>query len=376
MLRAFILKGYKMKYSNNSLISCLIFFVSLALFSCQEKAVEESSLQKNKDSFISAVDISSYPEIAASGAVFYDLEGRQKDFLGILKEHGVNTVRLRLWVNPENTFYGFDKVKAFSESLKAEGFKVWLTVHYSDTWADPGHQKTPQQWQELSISDLKEQVYLYTEKIVTDIKPDYIQIGNEINNGFLHPKGHFDIHFQNFRELMTQAIQAVRSSREETQIMLHFAGIEGSKWFFDKVSDLDYDIIGLSYYPKWHGKSLDNLGTTLSALTQSFNKPVMVAETAYPFTLGWNDWTNNIIGGEDQLILPDFPATPQGQKDFINAVKQVVLNTEKGIGICYWGAELIAWKGDKAKDGSPWENQALFDFDNKALPVVEVFEDE
>ena len=113
----------------------------------------------------------------------------------------------------------------------------------------------------------------------------------------------------------------------------------------------------------------------MTSLSQTYGKEIVIAETAYPFTLEWNDWTNNIVGLEEQLILPDYPATEQGQRNFISAIKDISKETEKGIGFCYWGAELISWKGNQATDASPWENQAVFNFQNKALPVLEVFKD-
>ena len=111
-------------------------------------------------------------------------------------------------------------------------------------------------------------------------------------------------------------------------------------------------------------------------LSDSYNKQIVIAETAYPFTLEWNDWTNNIVGSDDQLILPEYPATDEGQRKFIMDLKTITQELEKGIGFCYWGAELIAWKGDQSTDASPWENQALFNFDNEALPVLSVFQNE
>ena len=136
---------------------------------------------------------------------------------------------------------------------------------------------------------------------------------------------------------------------------------------------LDYDIIGLSYYPIWHGTSLDDLQSCMQNLSQTHHKDILIAETAYPFTLDWNDWTNNIVGLDEHLILPDYPATPDGQRDFIRAIKTITNEVENGLGFCYWGAELIAWNGEQATDGSPWENQALFDFSNRALPVLNEF---
>jgi arabinogalactan endo-1,4-beta-galactosidase len=139
------------------------------------------------------------------------------------------------------------------------------------------------------------------------------------------------------------------------------------------VSALDYDIIGLSFYPIWHGKSLMELEQTMIDLSIEFSKPVVIAETAYPFTLDWNDQTHNIVGLQSQLILPDYPASPEGQKLFIRDLRNMVNSNESMLGFCYWGAELVAWKGFDSLDASPWENQALFDFNNHALPVLDEF---
>ncbi|AHW59004.1 arabinogalactan endo-1,4-beta-galactosidase [Draconibacterium orientale] len=326
---------------------------------------------------ISAMDLSQLPEIELTNPTFFDLENNAKDFLDIVKENGVNTVRLRLWVNPENEHSAFNEVKTFSGKLKAKGFDIWLTVHYSDTWADPGQQNKPERWSSISYSALKDSVYSYTQKIITEIAPDYIQIGNEINSGFLHPEGNIQDQTFQFLELMEQGIRAVRDNSSATKIIIHYAGLNNADWFFNVVRNLDYDMIGLSYYPIWHGKSLTSLKTTLTNLSQTFNKEIVLAETAYPFTLGWNDWTNNIVGQDDQLIRPDYPATETGQQQFIERIKQISFEeVEKGRGFCYWGAELIAWKGPEAPDASPWENQAVFDFNNKALPVLSVFGEE
>ena len=324
--------------------------------------------------FISAVDISKYPEISNTNQIFYDLDENQKDFLTILKEKGINTIRLRLWVNPVKEHSGFNEVKQFSQSLKTHGFKTWLTLHYSDSWADPGQQNPPTQWQGISFSALKDSVYNYTKKVMQEMQPDYIQIGNEINTGILHPYGELATNHQNFIELVQQGSLAVRERSMDCKIILHYAGIEHADWFFTQVNQIDYDIIGLSYYPIWHGKSLTALKNRMQELSNIHNKKILIAETAYPFTLEWNDWTNNIVGLDEQLILPEYPATPEGQRNFIRQIKTLTKELENGIGFCYWGAELIAWKGNQSTDASPWENQALFDFNNKALSVLNEFE--
>lgn len=351
------------------MIRLLILLVALVLtFSCSSS---ESSSGAASDR-ISAVDISSFPEISTYNPTFKKQDGTPAPFLQIIKESGVNTVRLRLWVNPANGHSGYDEVKAFSEELKALGFKVWLSLHYSDTWADPAQQSTPQAWINLNFNQLKTEVYNYTKMVVTGINPDYVQIGNEINSGLLHPVGAL-ANTENMVALLDAASKSVRDHAPNCKIMIHYAGIDGAQWFFNQVAGVDYDLIALSYYPIWHGKSLQTLQETIGVLAQSQDKKVVLAETAYPFTLDWNDWTNNIVGLNEQLILPDFPATPDGQKDFVSAIKSITDTTPGAMGFCYWGGELIAWKGTQATDASPWENQALFDFDLKALPVLDAF---
>jgi arabinogalactan endo-1,4-beta-galactosidase len=350
-----------------------ILIALLVLIACNKDEVKEAIPNNVNLDFITAVDISSYPEISSTNPIFYDLNGGEKDFLKILKENGINTVRLRLWVNPIDEHSGFNEVKQFSQTLKANGFKTWLTIHYSDTWADPAHQKTPVQWQGISVNALKDSVYNYTQKVINEMQPNYVQIGNEINSGILHPYGDISTNFQNFVSLMQEAISAVRDNSAECKVIIHFAGIDNSDWFFNQIRAIDYDFIGLSFYPIWHGKSLNSLKTKMQQLSNTHNKKILIAETAYPFTLDWNDWTNNIVGSDNQLILPEFPATPDGQKNFIKQIKKLTAEVENGMGFCYWGAELIAWKGNQSTDASPWENQALFDFNNKALSVLKEF---
>ena len=350
----------------------IIFFFFI---SCKKEEIVTSSTNGN-EFFVSAVDISSYPEISLSNPTFYDLEQDRKDFFLILKENGINTIRLKLWVNPSSVHSGFNEVEEFTQSLKDKGFKIWLTVHYSDTWADPANQQIPDIWQGLNFSTLKDSVYNYTKNVVTQIKPDYIQIGNEINSGFLHPYGNINTNYQNFIDLIKTGVLAVRQNLTDCKIILHFAGIQNSDWFFNKIKTIDYDIIGLSYYPIWHGKSLIDLKSKMQQLSITFQKEIIIAETAYPFTLGWNDWTNNIVGQSDQLILPKCPATPEGQRNFIKQIKKVAKEVPNGIGFCYWGGELIAWNGSQSINGSTWENQALFDFNNQALPVLKEFKEE
>jgi arabinogalactan endo-1,4-beta-galactosidase len=262
-------------------------------------------------------------------------------------------------------------VKAFAAELKSRGFKILLTVHYSDTWADPGHQATPVLWQALGFSVLKDSVGAYTKRIVQEINPEYIQLGNEINGGFLYPNGSSANPAQMLQLLQTAAA-AVRSFAPATKIIIHYAGVSGAETFFNLITALDYDIIGISYYPVWHNITLENLAPVLKNFSTQFQKKIMVAETAYPFTLNWNDMTNNIVGLPAQL-LSNYPASTEGQKNFLMAIRDLKNTVPSFTGFSYWGASLVAFKGTAATNGSPWENQSLWDFNLMAVPALGVF---
>ncbi|PJJ09920.1 arabinogalactan endo-1,4-beta-galactosidase [Flavobacterium sp. 1] len=325
------------------------------------------------DDFIRAADISFLPEIESAGVVFTN-NGKAEDILTTLKNSGCNTIRIRLWKNPANGHSGLAEVKNLAARVKQAGLKVWLTVHYSDSWADPGTQTTPAEWKDLSFTDLKTAVATYTSTIITEINPDIIQIGNEINSGLLWPQGNLINQEAQCIALLSTASAAIRSKAPKTKIMIHYAGVKASDtdWFFSKVKTVDYDYIGLSYYPVWHGKDLAVVKSTIDALGIKFGKKVLIAETAYPFTLSWNDATNNIVGQTDQLVS-GYPATPEGQKSYMLAIKDFVKTSKSGIGFAYWGGEWIAFKGSASSNGSTFENQAFYDFSNKSLPVFQVF---
>jgi arabinogalactan endo-1,4-beta-galactosidase len=334
-----------------------LMLVVVLLNSCSKPVKEVNS--PGRILTIKSVDASMLPQIRSSGLSIKNKEGQLEDMLLTLKKEGVNTIRLRLWKDPSNEHSGFAEVKTLAQEIKNNGLKVWLSVHYSDTWADPGSQLKPAVWNGLNFTQLKDSVYNYSKKIITEINPEYIQVGNEINAGFLWPEGNI-AYLAQMKDLLNQAIKAVRDNALQTKIMLHYAGHENAADFYSNLSGLDFDIIALSYYPLWHGKNLDLLQSSLLSLGTQFNKPIVIAETAYPFTLQWNDYTHNIIGSSNQ-ILPEYPATLQGQKDFLSRIKKIVSISPKGIGL--------------STNGSPWENQALWDFNNQALPAIGIFKD-
>lgn len=351
-------------------IVCLLFLLSLASCSSDDK---NSSTVLPEETEIRGADFSFVPEARAAQVEYINAQGQVEDPLLTFKNAGGNYVRLRLWHTPTGPHSGFQEVKSLAQEIKQLGMKVWLTVHYSDTWADPGWQETPQAWSQMSFQQLKSAAVDYTSMIINEIQPDIIQIGNEINVGLMHPHGHL-IHQQAQCIELVQALSAeVRSRNASTKIMIHFAGIGNSTtWFFDQMVDVDYDYIGLSYYPIWNGTDLSALSARVALLGQTYQKKVILAEVAYPFTLGWNDWTNNIVGLPSHLVN-GYPATPQGQRDFLNVIRQIMKGDPNGLGFCYWGTEWVAFYGPQASNGSSWENQALWDFDNKVLPAIQVF---
>nr|WP_315180092.1 glycosyl hydrolase 53 family protein [uncultured Flavobacterium sp.] len=353
-----------------------VFALLGMFFSCSANDTNETPIVEPpvaEDTFIRAADISFLPEIESSGTILYN-NTKAEDMLTTVKTAGCNAVRIRLWKNPSNGHSGMTEVKALAARVKKAGMKVWLTVHYSDTWADPAVQTIPAEWKNLSFLDLKTAVASYTSTIITEINPDIIQIGNEINSGLLWPQGHLINQEVQCLALLSGASATIRTKAPNTKIMIHYAGVKASdtNWFFNKIKSVDYDYIGLSYYPIWHGKDLEVVKTTINTLGKTYNKKVIIAETAYPFTLGYNDWTNNIVGLDTQLVS-GYPATPDGQKSFVMAIKTVVKESEYGLGFAYWGGEWISFKGNQAANGSTFENQAFYDFNNKALPVLQVF---
>jgi arabinogalactan endo-1,4-beta-galactosidase len=201
--------------------------------------------------------------------------------------------------------------------------------------------------------------------------PEYIQIGNEVNQGMLWNFGKLsnfnDTNWNYFKAIQEAAIAKIKTLSPSTKIILHYAGLQGAYGYYTKAQQMQipFDLLGISYYPWWHG-DLTDLKNCIAQLNQ-FSKPIILAETAYPFTLNWNDWTNNIVGTSNQL-LPSLPASALGQSNFIDSLWKIMnpTNQNQTYGICYWAPEYVAYKGAQDTSASPWENLCLFDFQNNA----------
>ncbi|MGD9548524.1 MAG: arabinogalactan endo-beta-1,4-galactanase [Candidatus Krumholzibacteriia bacterium] len=333
--------------------------------------------------FTLGADVSFLPQVEAGGGVFRE-DGVPVDPLVFIRNCGLEMVRLRLWHAPADGHSGLAEALALGRRAKAAGLGILLDFHYSDTWADPGSQTKPAAWAGLPFPDLADSMHTYTRDVLTafadlGVAPTVVQIGNEISPGMLWDDGRVDGGFDTptqwarLAQLIRSGIAGVDEALPgalRPQVMIHLdrGGDNGaSRWFFDNLiaQGVDFDLIGLSYYPWWHG-DLADLEGNLSDLAGRYGKGLMVVETAYPWTLGWFDETHNVVGLPDHL-LPGYPATPAGQAAFLTAVLDVVQGVPDGLGrgLFIWAPEWIAAPGL----GSSWENLALFDQEGRALPA-------
>ena len=395
-----------------NIVSKAIMGLALGLMVLAGTQNEVKAERSNADysDFIRGADVSMLKDIEDLGGEFYD-NGVKKDALEIMKNHGANYVRLRLWVDPydsEGNSYGggsndFNTTLYLAKRAQEKGMKVLIDFHLSDYWADPGTQSKPKAWENLSYDELKTTLYNYMKNTLNDFKnqgvvPDMVQVGNETSSGILWDEGKIGGDYTDFTqlaELLNQAISGVRASvGNQTKIVLHLDnGGNNSlyRWWFDGVTgcgfDLDFDIIGLTYYPMWHG-TMDDLQYNLNDISARYNKDVMIVETAYAFTLADGDGLGSSFSPQDEEI-GGYPASVQGQKDFMSDLESVILNVpgNRGLGFFYWEPEWIPvegayWGTEAGKEyiedngilSNPWDNLALFDFNGNALESIDIFQ--
>jgi len=317
------------------------------------------------------------------GVTWKNTNGVAGDLFAILKTYNVECVRLRVWVNPAEGYCNKADVLAAALRAKNAGItQFYVSFHFSDTWADPGHQTRPAGWRN-KLSSLNTSVYNHTRDVVGALiaqgtPPTYVSIGKETDCGMLWSVG--DVcnggGWSNLASLINSGRNGVKSTGSTAKIVLHISNGGDSnytgRWWFDNINaqGVQYDVIATSYYSYWHG-SLATLYNNIVDLRTRYGKEVIVAEFAYPWTLNWDDYTDNVIGASGQLTS-GYPATPDGQTLFF----QHVVNTARNAGatgVFYWGGEWVAGSNSTDPNGSTWENQALFDFNSKALPALNVF---
>ena len=322
------------------------------------------------------VDLSYVNEMEDCGAV-YRYDGDVADPYAIFAHKGANIVRLRLWHDPDWTEYGTlaDVTRSIRRARQHE-MAVLLDFHYSDDWADPGNQIIPSAWRATeSVEELAQLLHDYTyETLMTldaqGLLPEYVQVGNEINTELLVEEEvpeHTPIDWKRNVVLLNAGMSAVRrvsdNSGKKIGVMLHVAQPENVGPWVDAAVDagiLNFDILGLSYYAKWSKMPFNVMEEAIRRLHQRYGKDVVVVETAYPWTLRYNDQAHNILGADS--LIDGYPATIDGQRRMLIDLMDAVLRGG-GLGVVYWEP---AWVSTRCKTrwgrGSHWENATLFDF--------------
>lgn len=358
--------------------------------------------------YIKGFDVSTLEEVERCGGKFYD-DGEAEDCLAILKRHGANYLRLRLWNDPYDSLgrdYGagvcdLPTVLRLAKRGREAGMDWLLDLHYSDFWADPGKQTVPKAWAGLDTDGLEQAVYAYTKTVCracveAGVAPGMVQVGNELTNGLLWPLGKVP-NWENIARFVKAGIRAVREILPAARVMVHLdngGNNELYRTWFDHffANGGECDLIGLSYYPFWHG-TLEALEYNMRDIAGRYGKELVIAETSMGFTLesyaryeGLDDADRKGGAAREALAkgLP-WPMTEAGQADFVRDLLAVIRRVPGGSGFFWWEPAWIPVPGsgwakesgweyvhEKGPGGNEWANQALFDFEGNTLEALRV----
>ena len=375
--------------------------------------------------FIKGMDISTLIELENCGAKYYDY-GKEGDLFDILKSYGTNAVRIRLWNNPydaQGRPYGAgtndtSTMLKLARRAKAHGMDILLDLHYSDFWADPGKQFKPKAWENMDVSQLEQAVYNYTTEVMDICKengclPDMVQTGNELSNGMLWPDGQiFDDktaaslgrtpEYDNLACFTSAGIRAAKTAVPGIKTMIHLDNGGNNelyrRWFDNYIKrGEDFDIIGLSYYPFWHG-TLDDLSANMADIAKRYGKELIVAEVSMGFTMeDYKDYEKlddkerkGMATRQELVDKIEYPMTKEGQAGFMKDLLDRICKVPGGLGagFFYWEPGWIPVQGsgwatkeslEYIKDphpcGNEWANQALFDYNGNVLPALKLIRD-
>lgn len=298
---------------------------------------------------VKGADVSWLTQMEASGYKFYNSDGTQQDLIQLLKDKGMNAIRLRAWVNPTDGWCNTEDVVAKALRVQKLGMKIMIDFHYSDSWADPGKQPKPAAWQSLSFTDLKTALNTYTISVMNALKakgitPDWAQVGNETNDGMLWEDGRASKNMANFAALVATGYDAVKSVSSTTKVIVHLAnGYDNSlfRWLFDglKANGAKWDIIGMSLYPSttnWQIYNAQCLANMNDMFTR-YGSPVMIVEVGMPAA----------EAATCKAFLTDLLS------------KVGTVNGGQGLGVFYWEPEAYNW-----------QSYGLGAFDTSGKPTV------
>ena len=337
-----------------------IFFLSLLIcFStifCHKKIVPtEPKIDPPiivPSNFALGADVGWLTEMEAAGKLFYNAAGQQKECMQLLKDLGSNTIRLRVWVNPTNGWNGTTDVVTKAVRAKNLGMKIMIDFHYSDTWADPGSQTKPAAWVGQNVAALKISIANHTTQVLTALKnnavvPEWVQVGNETNDGMLWPEGKASVSMNNFTQFVNAGYDAAKFVFPATKVIVHISnGYDNNlfRWMFDglKNNGAKFDVIGMSLYPSYFGggwAAANNLTLiNMNDMVSRYNKEVMIVEVGMP-------WNNAV---DCKAFLTDIIA------------KTKAMPNGKGLGVLYWEPEAY----------NNWQGYTLGAFDNAGKPTV------
>jgi len=318
-----------------------LLFLIIFTSGCTLKKLTTNTPRTNV--FVKGADIGWLPQMEATGYKFLDEKGKEEDCMKILKDHGINTIRLRTFVNPSNNkasgHCSKDETVAMALRAKKWGMRILIDFHYSDSWADPGKQRKPAAWEGHDFQTLCKDLYDYTFDVMSALKkagvtPEWVQVGNEIPGGMIYPEGKTS-NWPQLAQQINKGYDAIKAVSPTTKVILHLDQGNNSKrfttWFDNaKANNAKWDVIGFSYYPFWltgnpdYTLSIDDLGKNLNDMALRYGKEVMVVE----------------VGGEDTKA--------QNTYDMLMAVQQKVKEVPngKGLGVIYWEPEgARSWSG-------------------------------
>lgn len=300
--------------------------------------------------FAKGADISWLTQMESLGIKFYNSSGTEQDCMTILKNLGMNSIRLRVWVNPSNGWCNTPDVVAKAVRAKNLGLKVMIDFHYSDTWADPGHQTKPAAWTSEDFATLLTSVYNHTSDVLNALKsngviPTWVQVGNETNDGMLWPDGKASVYMNQFASLVNAGYNAVKSIDTSIKVIVHISnGYDNSlfRWIFDGLTanGAKWDIIGVSLYPtsaNWSTLNAQCL-SNMNDMVSRYNKDVMICESG----MSWDQ------SAACQSFLIDLIA------------KTKSVTGGRGLGVFYWEPESY----------NNWQGYTLGAFDNSGKPTV------
>jgi arabinogalactan endo-1,4-beta-galactosidase len=342
-------------------------------------------------------DLSFTPQELAAGAKF-TYHGQQQSPVQIMRENGGNYVRMRLWVDPPPGYSNLASDLALARAVHAAGMKIYLDIMYSDFWADPQHQNIPAAWQGQDLAQLTSTVQSYTQQVISAFAKqgtavDMVSIGNEIRNGILWPIGQVNdptnpADYDNLATLLKAGVAGARAGNppgHQLLIMMHYdqgGNNSLSQAFFQNLvaQGVPFDVIGLSYYPFFHG-AISAMRQNVDALAGQFHKKIVIAETQYPWTLAngnspIGDSTGNFVWEPSQLS-PGYPASPGGQLSFVTDELSILAQVPDGLGagMFYWAPDWIPgvpWEPGTGI-GTPNANLTLFNSQGVALPSIGLF---